>query len=119
MHVPQGAKTTEARKVDPGKMLAYNCSPSFNWKRNLDDVTITDSSRSGIFGNGSSQLTMTASTIARSAENGIRSNRSLRNALTCCRAMNRARPFHSRRMMLRSKTGHRHYRPISIQFVKS
>jgi isocitrate lyase len=21
----------------PGKMLAYNCSPSFNWKRNLDD----------------------------------------------------------------------------------
>jgi isocitrate lyase len=24
----------------PGKMLAYNCSPSFNWKRNLDDATI-------------------------------------------------------------------------------
>ena len=24
----------------PGKMLAYNCSPSFNWKRKLDDVTI-------------------------------------------------------------------------------
>ena len=24
----------------PGKMLAYNCSPSFNWKRNLDDRTI-------------------------------------------------------------------------------
>jgi isocitrate lyase len=24
----------------PGKMLAYNCSPSFNWKRNLDDDTI-------------------------------------------------------------------------------
>ena len=24
----------------PGKMLAYNCSPSFNWKKNLDDVTI-------------------------------------------------------------------------------
>jgi isocitrate lyase len=24
----------------PGKMLAYNCSPSFNWKRHLDDVTI-------------------------------------------------------------------------------
>ena len=23
-----------------GKMLAYNCSPSFNWKRNLDDATI-------------------------------------------------------------------------------
>jgi len=21
-------------------MLAYNCSPSFNWKRNLDDATI-------------------------------------------------------------------------------
>jgi len=24
----------------PNKMLAYNCSPSFNWKRNLDDATI-------------------------------------------------------------------------------
>src|SRR6516164_4039126 len=22
----------------PGKMLAYNCSPSFNWKKNLDDA---------------------------------------------------------------------------------
>jgi isocitrate lyase len=26
--------------VYPGKMLAYNCSPSFNWKRNLDNATI-------------------------------------------------------------------------------
>ncbi len=25
---------------NPGKMLAYNCSPSFNWKKNLDDATI-------------------------------------------------------------------------------
>jgi isocitrate lyase len=25
----------------PGKLLAYNCSPSFNWKANLDDATIT------------------------------------------------------------------------------
>jgi isocitrate lyase len=24
----------------PGKMLAYNCSPSFNWKKNLDEATI-------------------------------------------------------------------------------
>src|SRR5690606_26414254 len=24
----------------PGKLLAYNCSPSFNWKRKLDDSTI-------------------------------------------------------------------------------
>ncbi|HEY9857545.1 MAG TPA: isocitrate lyase [Stenomitos sp.] len=24
----------------PGKMLAYNCSPSFNWKRHLDDAAI-------------------------------------------------------------------------------
>ena len=24
----------------PGKMLAYNCSPSFNWKKNLDDADI-------------------------------------------------------------------------------
>ena len=27
-------------KQYPGKLLAYNCSPSFNWKRNLDDATI-------------------------------------------------------------------------------
>ena len=24
----------------PGKLLAYNCSPSFNWKKKLDDVAI-------------------------------------------------------------------------------
>ena len=24
----------------PDKLLAYNCSPSFNWKKNLDDATI-------------------------------------------------------------------------------
>ncbi len=28
------------RKVYPDKLFAYNCSPSFNWKRNLDDATI-------------------------------------------------------------------------------
>jgi isocitrate lyase len=28
------------QKKYPGRMLAYNCSPSFNWKRNLDDATI-------------------------------------------------------------------------------
>ncbi len=27
-------------KEFPGKLLAYNCSPSFNWKANLDDDTI-------------------------------------------------------------------------------
>ena len=27
-------------KQFPGKMLSYNCSPSFNWKRNLDEATI-------------------------------------------------------------------------------
>ena len=27
-------------KVFPGKFLAYNCSPSFNWKKHLDDATI-------------------------------------------------------------------------------
>src|ERR1700674_5127290 len=24
----------------PGKLLAYNCSPSFNWRRHLDDDAI-------------------------------------------------------------------------------
>ena len=27
-------------KVYPGKLLAYNCSPSFNWKKKLDEATI-------------------------------------------------------------------------------
>jgi isocitrate lyase len=27
-------------KAFPGKMLAYNCSPSFNWRKNLDEATI-------------------------------------------------------------------------------
>lgn len=30
----------EVHKKFPGKMLSYNCSPSFNWKKNLDDATI-------------------------------------------------------------------------------
>ena len=30
---------------DSGKMLAYNCSPSFNWKKNLDDRTIANFQR--------------------------------------------------------------------------
>src|ERR1700746_1217829 len=29
----------------PDKMLAYNCSPSFNWKKNLDDATIASFQR--------------------------------------------------------------------------
>ncbi|MBS1209358.1 MAG: isocitrate lyase [Proteobacteria bacterium] len=29
----------------PGKMLAYNCSPSFNWKKNLDDSVIASFQR--------------------------------------------------------------------------
>jgi isocitrate lyase len=27
-------------RVHPGKLLAYNCSPSFNWRKKLDDATI-------------------------------------------------------------------------------
>src|SRR5271170_7276612 len=34
----QFAKAVHAKF--PGKMLAYNCSPSFNWKKKLDDATI-------------------------------------------------------------------------------
>ncbi len=38
----EGAKQfAEAiRKEHPEQMLAYNCSPSFNWRKNLDDATI-------------------------------------------------------------------------------
>src|SRR5215467_473467 len=28
------------RRAYPNKILAYNCSPSFNWKKHLDDATI-------------------------------------------------------------------------------
>src|ERR1700674_4324530 len=30
----------DAHHLYAGKLLAYNCSPSFNWKKNLDDSTI-------------------------------------------------------------------------------
>jgi isocitrate lyase len=37
----QARRFAEAiHKEFPGKLLAYNCSPSFNWKRHLDDATI-------------------------------------------------------------------------------
>jgi isocitrate lyase len=32
-------------KVYPGKLLAYNCSPSFHWKLKLDDATIANFQR--------------------------------------------------------------------------
>ncbi len=37
----QARKFAEAIHAEfPNKMLSYNCSPSFNWKKNLDDATI-------------------------------------------------------------------------------
>jgi isocitrate lyase len=37
----QARKFAEAiRAKYPNKLLAYNCSPSFNWKKNLDDAAI-------------------------------------------------------------------------------
>lgn len=40
-NVAQAQQFAEAvHRVYPGKLLAYNCSPSFNWKRHLDDKTI-------------------------------------------------------------------------------
>ncbi|PPR27131.1 MAG: Isocitrate lyase [Alphaproteobacteria bacterium MarineAlpha9_Bin4] len=37
----EAKKFSEAIKKDfPDKLLAYNCSPSFNWKKNLDDAQI-------------------------------------------------------------------------------
>jgi len=32
-------------KQYPGKLLAYNCSPSFNWRANLDEATIANFQR--------------------------------------------------------------------------
>ncbi len=40
-NLDQAAKFAEAiHREFPGKLLSYNCSPSFNWKANLDDATI-------------------------------------------------------------------------------
>jgi isocitrate lyase len=40
-NLAQAKQFAEAiRREFPGKLLAYNCSPSFNWKKNLDDATI-------------------------------------------------------------------------------
>jgi len=37
----EAKKFAEAvRKEHPDQLLSYNCSPSFNWKKNLDDATI-------------------------------------------------------------------------------
>ena len=33
------------QKEHPGKMMAYNCSPSFNWRDNLDEATIASFQR--------------------------------------------------------------------------
>jgi len=39
--INEAARFAEAiRSEYPDKMLAYNCSPSFNWKAHLDDATI-------------------------------------------------------------------------------
>lgn len=39
--IEQAKKFAEAVHAQfPGKLLAYNCSPSFNWKKKLDDETI-------------------------------------------------------------------------------
>ncbi len=40
-NLAEAKKFAEAvRGKYPGKILAYNCSPSFNWKKKLDDATI-------------------------------------------------------------------------------
>jgi len=39
------------QKKHPGKMMAYNCSPSFNWKAKLDEATIAKFQRElGVMG---------------------------------------------------------------------
>ena len=40
-NLPYARRFAEAVKREfPEKLLAYNCSPSFNWKKHLDDATI-------------------------------------------------------------------------------
>jgi isocitrate lyase len=39
----EAARFAEAIHAEfPGKLLAYNCSPSFNWKKHLDEATISN-----------------------------------------------------------------------------
>jgi isocitrate lyase len=41
LHLEQARRFAEGVHAKfPGKLLAYNCSPSFNWKKHLDDATI-------------------------------------------------------------------------------
>ncbi|MFN2421470.1 MAG: isocitrate lyase [Gemmatimonadota bacterium] len=47
------------RSQYPGKLLAYNCSPSFNWKAHLDDATIAGFQRElGAMGYGFQFVTL-------------------------------------------------------------
>ena len=40
-HIEEARQFADAiHDKHPGKMLAYNCSPSFNWRKNLDEQTI-------------------------------------------------------------------------------
>ncbi len=42
-NLDEAARFADAiRSEFPGKLLAYNCSPSFNWKKNLDARTIAE-----------------------------------------------------------------------------
>ena len=41
----RGSSPRAIHEQFPGKLLAYNCSPSFNWKKNLDDATIASFQR--------------------------------------------------------------------------
>ncbi|MFZ0369267.1 MAG: isocitrate lyase [Halobacillus sp.] len=45
-NIEEARKFAEAiHEKYPGKLLAYNCSPSFNWKKKLDDETIANFQR--------------------------------------------------------------------------
>ncbi|MCA1011143.1 isocitrate lyase [Halobacillus halophilus] len=45
-NIEEARKFAEAiHEKFPGKLLAYNCSPSFNWKKKLDDETIANFQR--------------------------------------------------------------------------
>jgi len=47
------------RKKFPGKLLAYNCSPSFNWKPSWDDASIAKFQRElGAMATSSSFITL-------------------------------------------------------------
>ena len=71
----------------PGKLLAYNCSPSFNWKAKLDDATIANFQRElGAIGFKFQFITLAGFHDAISQQRMVHSRIRTRHLLPGCRS---------------------------------